>query len=130
VPYREFVSRKQPVVAPRVGGQLVARPGLAASLPALLSCILVACAPLACGASIQSVYESNVRFEHCMALDAEPGVKAAIRRACWTEWLTFYTYGQTRDRVIHAQRRSQQLGVSGGPAAGGPVSGGPVSGDP
>ncbi len=64
---------------------------------------------LGCGASIQALYEGNVRFEHCMALDAELGVKAAFRRACWTEWLTFYTYGQTRDRVNYARQRYQQL---------------------
>jgi hypothetical protein len=64
-----------------------------------------------CGASIQAVYEGDVRFEHCMALDAQPTVKPVIRRACWVEWLAFYTYGQTRDRVLHAQGRVEQLGV-------------------
>ncbi len=69
-----------------------------------------------CGASIQSLYEGDVRFEHCMALDAEPGVKAVFRRACWTEWLTFYTYGQTRDRVIFARKRLKQLSPVSEPA--------------
>lgn len=84
----------------------------------------------ACGASIQAVYEGDVRFEHCMALDAQPDVKAHIRRACWREWVSFYTYGQTRDRVRHAQMRIRQLsGVSefvAGPAMGG---GGPALAD-
>jgi len=62
-----------------------------------------------CGASLQAVYEGDVRFEHCMALDAQPDVKPAIRRACWLEWVEFYTYGQTRDRVVHAQIRIRQL---------------------
>lgn len=62
-----------------------------------------------CGASIQAIYEGDVRFEHCMALDAQPHVRPPIRRACWVEWVTFYTYGQTRDRVAHAQLRIQQL---------------------
>jgi hypothetical protein len=62
-----------------------------------------------CGASIQAIYEADVRFEHCMALDAQPDVDEATRRACWTEWVTYYTYGQTRDRVLHAQLRIQQL---------------------
>ena len=69
-----------------------------------------------CGASIQSLYEGDVRFEHCMALDAEPGVKAVFRRACWTEWLTFYTYGQTRDRVTFARKRVKQLSPVSEPA--------------
>lgn len=70
--------------------------------------VLSVCAT-GCGASIQAIYEGDVRFEHCMALDAQPHVKPPIRRACWVEWVTFYTYGQTRDRVAHAQLRIQQL---------------------
>ncbi len=66
-----------------------------------------------CGASIQAIYEGDIRFEHCMALDAQPQIAASDRRACWTEWVTHYTYGQTRDRVLHAQLRIQQLGDSG-----------------
>jgi hypothetical protein len=63
-----------------------------------------------CGASLQAVYEGDVRFERCMALDTRPDVKPAIRRECWTEWVSFYTYGQTRDRLVHAHLRIRQLG--------------------
>jgi hypothetical protein len=59
------------------------------------------------------VYEGDVRFEHCMALDAQPEVKPMIKRACWQEWVAFYTYGQTRDRVRHAQRRIRYLSGTG-----------------
>ncbi len=69
---------------------------------------LAATAP-ACGASIQAVYEGDVRFEHCMALDSRPDVKPTIRRACWEEWTKFYTFGQTRDRVEFAVVRVRQL---------------------
>ena len=64
---------------------------------------------LGCGASLNAVYEGDVRFEHCMALDAQPEVRPAIRRACWSEGIQCYTYGQTRDRVVHAQLRIRQL---------------------
>jgi hypothetical protein len=64
----------------------------------------------ACGASINAVYEGDVRFEHCMALDSEKEVKPTIRRACWDEWTKFYTFGQTRDRVEYANLRMKQLG--------------------
>ena len=47
-----------------------------------------------------------------MALDWRTEVKASIRQRCWIEWVQHYTYGQTRDRVIHAKRRIQQLGRS------------------
>lgn len=80
----------------------------------LVACLLC----LGCGPSVQAVYEGDVRFEHCMALDSDPTVKPRYRRACWVEWIAFYTYGQTRDRVVHAQFRIRQLsGVSDFPPA-------------
>lgn len=63
----------------------------------------------ACGASIHALYEGDVRFEHCMALDDSPDVKPTIRTACWDEWLKFYTFGQTRDRTEYAKTRLRQL---------------------
>ena len=62
-----------------------------------------------CGASLNAVYEGDVRFEHCMALDSMADVKPTIRRACWEEWSTYYTFGQTRDRVEYAAIRQRQL---------------------
>ena len=58
---------------------------------------------------MHAIYEGDVRFEHCMALDLETHVRPSIRRACWAEWVAFYTYGQTRDRVLHAHLRVKQL---------------------
>jgi hypothetical protein len=66
----------------------------------------------ACGASIQAVYEGDVRFEHCMALDSRPDAKATLQSACWAEWVKFYTFGQTRDRVEYAKLRQKQLSTS------------------
>jgi hypothetical protein len=70
-----------------------------------------ACA-LSCGASIQAVYEGDVRFEHCMALDSRPDVKPTLRRGCWEEWVKFYTFGQTRDRIDYALARERQLSAA------------------
>src|SRR5689334_16899264 len=67
---------------------------------------------VSCGASIQAVYEGDVRFEHCMALDTRPDVKPTLRRGCWEEWTKFYTFGQTRDRIDYARLRIQQLGAA------------------
>jgi len=63
----------------------------------------------ACGASIHALYEGDVRFEHCMSLDDTQEVKPTIRTACWDEWLKFYTFGQTRDRIEYAKVRMRQL---------------------
>jgi len=59
----------------------------------------------ACGPSVQSIYEGNVRFEHCYRLDLEVDTAPTHRRACWSEWLGLYTYGQPRDRIEYARRR-------------------------
>lgn len=85
---------------------------------AVPAAIFAVWASAGCGASLYAVYEGDVRFEHCMALDAQPTVKASIRRACWSEWVSFYTYGQTRDRVVHAQMRMRQLDGDVGPGEG------------
>jgi hypothetical protein len=74
---------------------------------------LALAASVGCGASMEAVYESDVRFEHCMALDARPDVKPAMRRACWREWVSHYNYGQTRDRIDHARQRVAELGDGG-----------------
>jgi hypothetical protein len=63
----------------------------------------------ACGASITALYEGDVRFEHCMALDEESTAKASHRAACWSEWVAHYSFGQTRDRIDYAKRRVRRL---------------------
>ena len=64
---------------------------------------------LACGPSVSSIYEGNIRFEHCYRLDLDPRVSPNHRKACWDEWSRRYTYGQTRDRLEYARRRMGQL---------------------
>ncbi len=69
------------------------------------------CAALSasCGPSVQTIYEGNVRFEHCYRLDIDPHIAPTHREACWREWKQTYTYGQTRDRVEYAERRIRAL---------------------
>jgi hypothetical protein len=112
-------ARKRPLAsaARAIGGQGSGRPTGAALTLAVSSALLApSLLAVGCGASIQAVYEGDVRFEHCMALDAKPEGRDAIRRACWTEWVEFYTYGQTRDRVRYAEQRIVQLGGTAGTA--------------
>jgi len=80
-------------------------------------------AAFACGPSVQSIHEGSVRFEHCYRLDLDLDIAAGHREACWKEWLSSYTYGQTRDRIEYARRRIRaftggdtsrpELGLSG-----------------
>ncbi len=58
-----------------------------------------------CGPSVQSIYEGDVRFEHCYRLDLDLNIAASHREACWKQWLGLYTYGQPRDRIEYARRR-------------------------
>ncbi len=62
-----------------------------------------------CGPSVQSVYEGNVRFEHCYRLDLDPNIAASHREACWRSYTGRYHYGQTKDRVEYARRRIRAL---------------------
>jgi hypothetical protein len=72
---------------------------------AVLLGLLALIAGGACGPGVQSIYEGNVRFEHCYRLDLEVDTAPTHRRACWNEWLERYTYGQPRDRIEYARRR-------------------------
>jgi hypothetical protein len=78
--------------------------------------VFLALAPLsvvlaadACGPSVSSIYEANVRFEHCYRLDLDERVAPGHRSTCWREWSQRYTYGQTRDRLEYARRRISTL---------------------
>jgi hypothetical protein len=64
---------------------------------------------LSCGPSVQSIYEGNVRFEHCYRLDIDSRKAAPHREACWRQWTRDYAYGQTRDRIEYARRRIRVL---------------------
>ena len=76
-----------------------------------LGLLLLLGTTVSCGASIQALYEGDVRFEHCMALDARPDVGRPLREICWGEWVAFYTFGQTSDRIEYARMRKRQLAV-------------------
>jgi hypothetical protein len=78
----------------------------------LLAAALACAGAASCGASIRTLYEGDVRFEHCMALDARPDVKPTLRRACWEQWAELYTFGQTRDRIEYARLRKEQLSTA------------------
>lgn len=74
------------------------------------SALVIGCAlwlPAACGPSVQSIYEGNVRFEHCYRLDLDLEIVPTHRRHCWEQWLDAYRQGQPRDRVEYARRRLQ-----------------------
>jgi hypothetical protein len=65
---------------------------------------------VACGPSFQAVYECDVHFEHCYALD-ESGASIEAKKECWRDWLHGYTYGQSRDRVEYGGTRYSQLSL-------------------
>ena len=73
----------------------------------LISALIAVLVVVACGPSVQSIYEGNVRFEHCYRLDLEVDTAPTHREACWKEWLNVYTYGQPRDRIEYARRRAR-----------------------
>ena len=60
---------------------------------------------IACGPSFQVIYEGNVRFEHCYALEENAQAPMGQKGECWRDWSEHYTYGQTRDRIQYAIAR-------------------------
>jgi hypothetical protein len=72
---------------------------------------LVLVALVACGPSFQAIYDSDVHFEHCYALD-ETSTPQPSKKECWSQWLRSYTYGQSRDRVDFAASRVAALSVA------------------
>jgi hypothetical protein len=64
----------------------------------------------ACGPSFQAVYECDVGFEHCYALEEGTASTDAMKE-CWRGWLHSYTYGQPRDRVEYAATRLSELSL-------------------
>jgi len=65
---------------------------------------------VACGPSFQTVYECDVRFEHCYALD-QGAATVEAKKDCWREWLHAYTYAQSRDRIEFAATRFSELSL-------------------
>jgi hypothetical protein len=75
--------------------------------------VLVAVAlAIACGPSFQAVYEGDVQFEHCYAIDESSSAPMKEKAECWRDWTRNYTYGQTRDRVEYAVSRHYALTVA------------------
>ncbi|HXN34371.1 MAG TPA: hypothetical protein VN894_21060 [Polyangiaceae bacterium] len=72
--------------------------------------VFLACGAVACGPSFQAVYECDVHFEHCYAIDESP-VPSDAKKECWRGWLRGYTYGQSSDRVQYAATRFSQLSL-------------------
>jgi hypothetical protein len=76
----------------------------------LRSLVVAASGVVACGPSYQALYECDVHFEHCYALD-DSGASADAKKECWRDWLHGYTYGQSRDRVEYGGTRYSQLSL-------------------
>jgi len=85
------------------------KPHRSASVPLLLMALMAFASVSACGANLQSVYEGDVRFERCMALDHDRVEASSARQRCWQNWLGQATYGQTRDRISWAERRVSEF---------------------
>ena len=79
---------------------------------AYLALAVMALVAFACGPSFQAVYEGDVQFEHCYALDESGSTAMKDKADCWRDWTRNHTYGQTRDRVEYAVSRLYALNVA------------------
>jgi hypothetical protein len=62
-----------------------------------------------CSPTFQSLYESDVHFEHCYRVDEERHVAIKEKLQCWRDWSQRYSYGQSRDRIGYARGRQETL---------------------
>ncbi len=69
-------------------------------------------ASLGCGASMRTVVESDMRFEHCYRIDDDASAPAESKRGCWHDWVSHYTRGQDRNRVDYAKERLRVLSLA------------------
>jgi hypothetical protein len=105
---------RQDVVTPVPAVQYTSRVGIRRRVLVLLAGFGAtgAGATTGCGPSYQAVYECDVNFEHCYALDEGSGSRdTAHAKACWREWLHSYTYGQSADRIEYAGARFSELSL-------------------
>ena len=82
-----------------------------ASLSVILAALL-GVTVASCGPSFQIIYEGDVRFEHCYAVDESATTPMKDKADCWRDWMKSYTYGQTRDRIEYAAARQYALTVA------------------
>ncbi len=71
--------------------------------------LLALVAITACGPSYQAVYEADVTFEHCYAMDDRADAPLPVKRDCWQIWRTRYAVGQSRDKLEYAAARAEAL---------------------
>jgi hypothetical protein len=73
-------------------------------------CISILALAAGCTPRYQSLYDSDVRFEHCYRVDEERQVAIIDKLQCWQDWNRHHSYGQSRDRVGYGAARERTLG--------------------
>lgn len=82
----------------------------AARLAMSMGCISFVSLAAGCTPRYQSLYDGDVRFEHCYRVDEERQVAIIDKLQCWQDWNRHYSYGQSRDRIGYASARERTLG--------------------
>lgn len=70
---------------------------------------LAGAAGVACGPGLESVHESNFRFEHCYRLDMDARIAPSHREMCWRDWTAAYGSDLPLDHIEYARRRIAAL---------------------
>lgn len=75
----------------------------------LTPALALSLASAACGPSMRTLVESDMRFEHCYRIDDDPKTPLDSKRGCWSQWTAHYAKGQDRARVTYAKQRLHVL---------------------
>ena len=76
-----------------------------------LSAVFVFCIFLLFGCqqyNLTYIFESDIRFEHCVALDFNNKIHDGHRLRCWINWIYYYSYNQDY-KVQYAYDRINEI---------------------
>jgi len=82
----------------------------AARVAMATSCIAIFSLAAGCTPRYQSLYDSDVRFEHCYRVDEERQTAIIDKLQCWQDWNRHHSYAQSRDRIGYGAARERTLG--------------------
>jgi hypothetical protein len=74
-----------------------------------MACLSIFSPVTGCTPRYQSLYDSDVRFEHCYRVDEERQVAIIDKLQCWQDWNRNHSYAQSRDRIGYGAARERTL---------------------
>ena len=59
--------------------------------------------------NLTHIFESDIRFEHCISLDFNNNTNDGYRLRCWLNWIYYYSYNQPGYKTKYASERINEI---------------------